>query len=286
MWYLGKADKGLPRVVTEPGTCSKMSYNLNDWDDESTTKSTETLGIDKNENKGREDERFGTGYRKMRTYLVVSVVIIALLIIVCIVLSVFLAKEDRKQQQQKSSEQPPTPSEKPTERGTAEKVYCYSPECLQLAADFARNMNASFDPCVDFFQHSCGSWIKDHPIPPSLNMFDTFLQLDIKNEKRIREMLEEKDQLPEKSAVRKAKRYFKSCLNVEEVEQTAKQSLLPLMAKYGSWALDNQTWNSSEWSWSKLLPVVTRNGVTTPIFSVYLDINPRNSSQHILAVSQ
>ncbi len=28
------------------------------------------------------------------------------------------------------------------------------------------SMDRSADPCVDFFQYSCGGWIKANPIPP------------------------------------------------------------------------------------------------------------------------
>lgn len=254
-----------------------MSYTLNDWRHEDKTKSTETLGIGRNGRRESDDERSDTGHRKTRTLLIVSGGIIVLLLVVCIVLSVFLGEQIKKQQQQSK--------EVPTENGNTREVYCYSPECLQLAADFSRNMNTSLDPCEDFFQYSCGSWIKDHPIPPSKNMLDTFIELDDKNFQRMREMLEEADQLPEKGAVKKAKLYFKSCLSEEDVEKTAKQSLSPLIAKYGSWALDNQTWNSTEWDWLKVLPAMSRLWGTTPLFRSLLDINPRNSSQYILAVS-
>lgn len=258
-----------------------MSYNLNDWEGETKTRSTETLGIDKNRNKDSDDEQSDNGGGKTRKYLIVSVVIIFLLLIVCVVLSVFLAVQVRKQQQTSSKEVPTPPCGKPNGN-----VHCYTPECLQFGAEFSRNMNTSSDPCEDFFQYSCGSWIKDHPIPPSLNAFDTFFQAYDKNSRSIRGLLEEEDQLPDRSAVRKAKLYFKSCLNEEGVEEVTKQSLSAFIAKHGSWALDNQTWNSTEWSWFKVLIAIHRDVETTPLFVPYIDINPRNSSRYILVVSR
>ena len=257
-----------------------MSYTLNGLADDIKTRSTDTLGIGRNQHEESDDRQSGNGFRKTKNCLVISVVITVLLLIVCIVLSVSLAIQVRKLKQQ-SSKEPSTPSDV----GTTDKVYCYSPECLQLAADFARNMNTSFDPCEDVFQHTCGTWIKYHPIPPSRNMYDTFMLLEDKNYEKMRQLLEEVDQLPYGSAVRKAKSYFKTCLNEGEVEKTANQTLLLFIAKYGSWALDNQTWNSSAWSWSKTLTALNRDSNTPPLFGIYLDINPRNSSRYLLAVS-
>lgn len=257
-----------------------MSYNLNNWNDDPKSRSTDTLGISKKEVRGSDDGS-DTGFQKTRSYLVVLLLIIVLLLVCCIVLSIFLAKEVNKSQHSSEAETP-APSVTPT--GASQEAYCYSPECLQLAAGFMKNMNESFDPCEDFFQHSCGSWIKDNPIPPSRNMLDTFIEMEEKNFQRLREMLEDVDQFPDKSAVKKTKRYFKSCLNEEQVENTAKKSIKQLMAKYGSWALDNQTWNSTKWDWSKILSVMVRNLESTPFFFALIDVNPQNSSQYLFTI--
>ena len=36
------------------------------------------------------------------------------------------------------------------------------------------SMDRSIDPCVDFFQYSCGGWIKKNPIPPDQSSWDTY----------------------------------------------------------------------------------------------------------------
>ena len=255
-----------------------MSYNMNDWDDTMRSKSTETLGIKKSR-KESDDSRSDTGFPRTRTYLVVSLVLIAMLVIACVVLSIFLAKEVKKKQQQTVKGRPP-PS------GITQKEYCYTAECLRIAADFTRNLNRSVNPCDNFYQYSCGSWIKDHPIPPSRTMYDAFIVLDEQNFLKLRDILEEDDNLPSKHAVQKAKRYFKDCMNEEQVENTSQQSIEQFMAKYGSWALNNQTWNSTNWKWSNVLLAMTLDLEETPLFGTYLDINPKESSRHILMVSK
>lgn len=255
-----------------------MSYNMNDWDDTMRSKSTETLGINKNR-KESDDSRSDTGFLRTRTYLVVSLVLIAMLVIACVVLSIFLAKEVKKQQQQTVKGRAP-------QSGITQNEYCYTAECLRIAADFTRNLNRSVNPCDNFYQYSCGSWKKDHPIPPSRTMYDAFIVLDEQNFLKLRDILDEDDNFPSTHAVQKAKRYFKNCMNEEQVENTAQKSIEQFMVKYGSWALNNQTWNSTNWKWSNVLLAMTLDLEETPLFATKVDINPKESSRHVLRVSK
>ena len=116
-------------------------------------------------------------------------------------------------------------------------------------------------------------------------MYDTFIQADDENARKLREFMEEVDELPEQSAVKKTKRYFHSCVDEEAVEQATNTSLTPHISKYGSWPLDKKTWNASQWEWSKVLQTMIRDLTDTPLFSVEIDIDPQNSSQHMILVS-
>ena len=262
-----------------------MSYSLNDWGSAPKSTSTEALGVDRNKNREEVDdcERLEKGYKKAtrNTCLIVSLILVVLLLFTCVVLSIFLVKEVNKNGEAGA---PPKKRSEDHEDGD-QKLYCYSPDCLQIAAGFARKMNTSVDPCLDFYLHSCASWMKDNPIPPARNMHDTFTELDDENSKRLRDILEETDELPEHSAVKKTKSYFESCLKEEEVETETNAALTPVMAKYGSWALVNETWNATQWKWSEILLSMIRDIKETPLFEVIVAINPRNSSQHMIVVS-
>ena len=262
-----------------------MSYSLNDWDSAPKSTSTETLGVDRNKNHEDVDdgERLEKGYKNgtRNTCLIVLLILVVLLLITCVVLSIFLVKEVNKNG--KAGTQPKNPS-KNREDGD-QKLYCYSPDCLQIAAGFARKMNTSLNPCSDFYLYSCASWMKNNPIPPARNMYDTFIELDDANSRRLRDILEEKVELPEQSAVKKTKSYFESCLNEEEVEKESNATLTPIIALFGSWALDHKTWNAAQWKSSQILLSMISDLTRTPLFEVTINTNPRDSSQHIISVS-
>ena len=262
-----------------------MSHKLNEWNGAAGTSSTEALGIDRNKNlRDSEDadqlkKDFYIRKTRQNTCLVAAVLITVLSAIACLILVIFLVREVKKNHRSNME-----PTKAPGGSMSLDQ-HCYTSDCLQVAASLKRNMNSSVDPCENFYEHSCASWIRLNPIPPSKILYDTFIQADDENARKLREFMEEVDELPEQSAVKKTKRYFHSCVDEEAVEQATNTSLTPHISNYGSWPLDKKTWNASQWEWSKVLQTMIRDLTDTPLFSVEIDIDPQNSSQHMILVS-
>src|SRR5215472_17905468 len=51
-------------------------------------------------------------------------------------------------------------------------------------------MDRTIDPCVDFFQYSCGGWIKNNPIPPDQSSWSIYSQVSEANKVQLRSILE------------------------------------------------------------------------------------------------
>ena len=57
--------------------------------------------------------------------------------------------------------------------GTGEQTgddVCLTDGCIQLSAQIAASMNQSVDPCEDFYEFSCGNWIRNNAIDPGMFM--------------------------------------------------------------------------------------------------------------------
>ncbi|XP_020616102.1 endothelin-converting enzyme 1-like isoform X2 [Orbicella faveolata] len=237
------------------------------------TGSTQTLGV---KSLGSTASLAKNG-RRVRSGLIFFCV---LLLLVCIALAAYLIVTAVKQDG--SSE---TDGEACKKMKTSQQNHCSSSSCLEVAGAIKQNLNESVDPCKDFFQYSCGTWIKDNPIPSSENRFSTFSQLLDKNNRKLLLLLLEDDDFPSGHAVKKTKDYFKSCMAEDQNDNTAVPELKRLITQYGSWPVGNTSWKESTWSLPEVLVAFQREfSSISPLFEPQIDTNPFKSSQHILKI--
>jgi endothelin-converting enzyme/putative endopeptidase len=93
------------------------------------------------------------------------------------------------------------------------------------------SMDRSVDPCVDFFQYSCGGWIKNNPIPPDQSSWDTYSKMQDENRGRLRGILEAAAAPdPTRNAVtQKIGDFYSSCTDEKAIEVKGAEPLQPEM---------------------------------------------------------
>lgn len=86
------------------------------------------------------------------------------------------------------------------------------------------------DPCADFYQFSCGNWLKNNPIPPDQSSWGRFNELAERNRAILREVLEDAAK-PEKRTpnVQKIGDYYASCMDEDAIN---KKGIAPLKPEF------------------------------------------------------
>jgi putative endopeptidase len=90
-------------------------------------------------------------------------------------------------------------------------------------------VDKSTDPCTDFYQYSCGNWIKSAQIPPDQAAWGSFIELAERNREILRGILEKAstDDTKRNPVDQKIGDYYESCMDEKTVDAKGLEPLKP-----------------------------------------------------------
>ena len=168
---------------------------------------------------------------------------------------------------------------------------CTHEHCVRVSDEILRSLNESVDPCDDFFEYSCGEWIKRQKIPKGRNQFSAITQLSINNEKLLMEALETDD--PHDSPpLKKVKNFYRSCLDTHTIDRRGATPAVDFIRKLNSWELfgdGKNAWRAKDWNFYETLQRVHVASPAEIFFVVDVIPNPvkkDKSKKEVIMVSK
>ncbi|XP_030072128.1 endothelin-converting enzyme-like 1 [Microcaecilia unicolor] len=164
---------------------------------------------------------------------------------------------------------------------------CQEKKAFNRASRFiASNIDSTIDPCKDFYSFACGGWLRRHGIPEDKLIYGIIAAIGEQNEEKLQFLLMQ----PVKSnyrgsAERKVKEFFKSCLNMREIDQLGPKPMLHVIEDCGGWDLPDLG-KKAKWDFNELLFKAQGIYSTAVFFSLTVNLDDKNSSRYVIRIDQ
>ncbi|XP_047040451.1 neprilysin-2 isoform X1 [Helicoverpa zea] len=172
--------------------------------------------------------------------------------------------------------------------GPADVELCNSPGCIHTASKLLLNMDDKVDPCDDFYDFACGSFMKNTRIPDDKTSVNTFSIITDQLQEQIRALLDEPIIENEPRPFALAKTLYQACMNRTAIESRGVQPLLDMLKRLGGWpVLDGDSWDEKSFSWEQSVYKFRSAGYSVDYFLDFsISVDVKNSTKRIIDLDQ
>lgn len=172
---------------------------------------------------------------------------------------------------------------------------CQRKRSLLRAARFVQaNIDPTIQPCQDFYSFACGGWLRHHSIPEDKLSYGIITAIGEHNEEKLqRLLLEPVRRRGPNSAERKVKEFYRSCINIQEIDKLGSGPMLEVIDSCGGWDLAGAPPGPAGWEregapqrpdFNELLYRTQGVYSTAVFFTVTVNVDDKNSSRNAIRV--
>ncbi|KAG4072943.1 hypothetical protein HA402_006623 [Bradysia odoriphaga] len=147
-------------------------------------------------------------------------------------------------------------------------------------------MDRTQDPCENFFEYACGTWNKKHVIPEDRSSISTFEVLADQQQVILKGVLEEEINSFDSAATIKAKNFYKSCIDLQEIRTVGDKPLRNVLESLGGWPVAVKNWTTPAFSIESMLGRLRGEYSEAVLVELYVGADDKNSSVNILQLDQ
>uniref|UniRef100_A0A667ZXM0 Endothelin converting enzyme like 1 n=1 Tax=Myripristis murdjan TaxID=586833 RepID=A0A667ZXM0_9TELE len=174
---------------------------------------------------------------------------------------------------------------------------CQRKRSLLRAARFVQaNIDPTIQPCQDFYSFACGGWLRRHGIPEDKLSYGIITAIGEHNEEKLRRLLLEpiRRRGPD-SAERKVKEFYRSCVNIQEIDKLGSDPMTEVIDSCGGWDLVGAPPGGAGWEtegapqrpdFNELLYRTQGVYSTAVFFSLTVNVDDKNSSRNAIRIDQ
>ncbi|KAL7034177.1 hypothetical protein ACKWTF_007877 [Chironomus riparius] len=133
------------------------------------------------------------------------------------------------------------------DRSTLKNDFCRSPQCVISASKMDYLIDWKVDPCENFYNFACGSFIRDSTLHDRRDSLNVFTMTDDKLKDQLRRLFTRKIVDDEIEPYKMVKRLFTSCMDVDDADKRGVEPFRKLIDAVGGWPMLDGDWDEKAW---------------------------------------
>ncbi|CAO1409759.1 unnamed protein product [Diamesa tonsa] len=164
---------------------------------------------------------------------------------------------------------------------------CRTEACVIATAKLHSRLNLNVEPCDNFFDFACGTFVDETVIHERSKKYSTKTILVDEVMEKLRRLVTEKKLTTDIKPFVLVKEFYKKCSDRETIDNLEAIPLMQLMKNLGGWPILEQSWNEDEFQWNETSKLFISHGfIEDYLVEMSMSVDVRNNSKHILRIHQ
>ncbi|EDW13650.2 neprilysin-2 isoform X3 [Drosophila mojavensis] len=166
---------------------------------------------------------------------------------------------------------------------------CLTKECIHTASTVLRKIKPEVEPCDNFYEFACGSYIEEENIPDDKVSISTFSVISDKLQEQLKDIITAERPATDFKHFRLPNLLYKACMNKTLIESLGATPIAKIAKSLGGWPLiEGDNWNKDDtWTWQEQVKKFRKAGFSMDYiidFSIGVDL--QNSTKRIMDLDQ
>ncbi|XP_043651287.1 neprilysin-2 isoform X1 [Drosophila teissieri] len=166
---------------------------------------------------------------------------------------------------------------------------CLSQECIHTASTVLRKMKPEVEPCDNFYEFACGTYLEEENIPDDKVSISTFSVISDKLQEQLKDIITAERPKTEPKHFRLPNLLYRACMNKTLIETLGPEPIARMAKKLGGWPLiTGESWNADDsWTWQEQVKKFRTAGFSMDYiidFSIGVDL--QNSTKRLIDLDQ